>query len=85
MRGHSNVQGQRTVGIAEKAHLVPLDRLAEMFHFTPPRKDRMAIVDAVKGLIDGKIKAFVSLGETFCAPCRISGGWSSPGPRRTLR
>ena len=62
VRGHSNVQGQRTVGIAEKAHLVPLDRLAEMFHFTPPRKDGMAIVDAVKGLIDGKVKAFVSLG-----------------------
>ena len=62
VRGHSNVQGQRTVGIAEKAHLVPLDRLAEMFHFTTPRKDGMAIVDAVKGLIDGKIKAFVSLG-----------------------
>ena len=37
VRGHSNVQGQRTVGIAEKAELAPLDRLAEQFGFDPPR------------------------------------------------
>ena len=33
MRGHSNVQGQRTVGISEKPELVPLDRLAEQYGF----------------------------------------------------
>lgn len=36
VRGHSNVQGQRTVGIAEKTELVPLDRLAVQFGFDPP-------------------------------------------------
>ena len=37
VRGHSNVQGQRTVGISEKPELVPLDRLAQQYSFAPPR------------------------------------------------
>ena len=37
VRGHSNVQGQRTVGISEKPELVPLDRLKEQYDFEPPR------------------------------------------------
>ena len=37
VRGHSNVQGQRTVGITEKPGLVPLDKLAELYEFEPPR------------------------------------------------
>ena len=36
VRGHSNVQGQRTVGISEKPELVPLDKLAELLDFEPP-------------------------------------------------
>ena len=62
VRGHSNVQGQRTVGIAEKAHLVPIDKLKELFDFDPPTKDGVNIVEAVEGLIAGNIKAFVCLG-----------------------
>ena len=38
VRGHSNVQGQRTVGITEKPELVPLDKLEEQFGFEPPRE-----------------------------------------------
>ena len=38
VRGHSNVQGQRTVGITEKPELVPLDKLAEQYGFEPPRE-----------------------------------------------
>ncbi len=38
VRGHSNVQGQRTVGITEKPELAPLDKLASQFSFEPPRK-----------------------------------------------
>src|ERR1700760_2937325 len=37
IRGHSNVQGQRTVGISEKPELVPLDALAQQYGFEPPR------------------------------------------------
>ena len=62
VRGHSNVQGQRTVGIAEKTKLVPLDKLKELFDFDPPTNDGMNIVAAVQGLFEGKVKAFVSLG-----------------------
>lgn len=62
VRGHSNVQGQRTVGIAEKAHLVPLDTIDELFDITSPRHDGMNIVEAVEGLIEGKVRAFICLG-----------------------
>ncbi len=62
VRGHSNVQGQRTVGIAEKAHLVPMDKLKKLFDFDPPTEDGMNIVEAVEGLFAGKVHAFVSLG-----------------------
>ncbi len=62
VRGHSNVQGQRTVGIAEKAHLVPLDKLKELFGFEPPAHDGKNIVEAVEALFAGDVQAFVSLG-----------------------
>jgi len=65
VRGHSNVQGQRTVGIAEKTELVPLDRLAEQFSFEPPREDGLNTVEACEEIVAGKIKAFVSLGGNF--------------------
>ncbi len=65
VRGHSNVQGQRTVGIAEKPELVPLDRLAEQFGFDPPRAEGMNTVHVCEGLLDGKVDAFLGLGGNF--------------------
>jgi len=65
VRGHSNVQGQRTVGISEKPELVPLDRLAELFDFNPPRERGLATVEACAAIRDGKVKAFVALGGNF--------------------
>ncbi len=62
VRGHSNVQGQRTVGIAEKTSLVPLDKLKELFGFDPPTEDGMNIVAATTALFEGKVKAFLCLG-----------------------
>ncbi|SMC51842.1 FdhF/YdeP family oxidoreductase [Rhizobium sp. RU36D] len=62
VRGHSNVQGQRTVGIAEKAELVPLDKLKQLFDFDPPGEDGMTIVEVVKGLMQDRVKATISLG-----------------------
>lgn len=62
VRGHSNVQGQRSVGIAEKAHLVPLDTLQQLFHFEPPRLDGFTVVEAAQGVISGQVKAMVCLG-----------------------
>ena len=65
VRGHSNVQGQRTVGISEKPELVPLDKLAGMFDFEPPRDKGLTTVDACEGIIEGSVHGFVSLGGNF--------------------
>jgi molybdopterin-dependent oxidoreductase alpha subunit len=65
VRGHSNVQGQRTVGISEKPELVPLDRLEQQFGFTAPRDKGLNTVEACEGVLAGKVKAFVGLGGNF--------------------
>ncbi|ALV27088.1 FdhF/YdeP family oxidoreductase [Pannonibacter phragmitetus] len=65
VRGHSNVQGQRTVGIAEKTELVPLDKMAERYGFAPPREDGMNTVEACEAIAAGKVSAFVGLGGNF--------------------
>lgn len=65
VRGHSNVQGQRTVGISEKPALVPLDKLAAMFDFEPPRDTGLTTVDACEGIRNGAVQGFVSLGGNF--------------------
>ena len=65
VRGHSNVQGQRTVGISEKPELVPLDKYAKQFGFEPPREKGMNTVEACEGILAGKVKAFFGLGGNF--------------------
>lgn len=65
VRGHSNVQGQRTVGIAEKVELVPLDQMAERYRFEPPREDGMNTVEACEAIVAGKVSAFIGLGGNF--------------------
>ncbi|MDR7126641.1 FdhF/YdeP family oxidoreductase [Pseudotabrizicola sp. 4114] len=65
IRGHSNVQGQRTVGIAEKVALVPLDQMAERYRFQPPREDGMNTVEACEAIVAGKVRAFIGLGGNF--------------------
>ena len=65
VRGHSNVQGQRTVGISEKPDLVPLDRLAELYGFAPPREKGLNTVEACEGVLDGSVRGFVGLGGNF--------------------
>jgi molybdopterin-dependent oxidoreductase alpha subunit len=65
VRGHSNVQGQRTVGISEKPELVPLDKLAELYGFEPPRGKGLNTVEACEGVLDGSVRAFVGLGGNF--------------------
>lgn len=65
VRGHSNVQGQRTVGITEKPALAPLDMLAAQYQFAPPRTKGLNTVEACQGILDGSVQAFVSLGGNF--------------------
>jgi molybdopterin-dependent oxidoreductase alpha subunit len=65
VRGHSNVQGQRTVGITEKPELAPLDKLATQFGFEPPREKGRNTVEACEGIVSGEVRGFVSLGGNF--------------------
>jgi molybdopterin-dependent oxidoreductase alpha subunit len=65
VRGHSNVQGQRTVGITEKPDLAPLDRLAQQYGFTPPRDLGMNTVEVCEAMQRNKVKAFIGLGGNF--------------------
>ena len=87
VRGHSNVQGQRTVGISEKPELVPLDKIAEQFAFEPPREEGMTTVKACEGIIDGSVKAFIGLGGNFVRAipeqAKMEAAW--PGMRLTVQ
>lgn len=65
VRGHSNVQGDRTMGIWEKAPDAFLDRLGNAFKFEPPREHGYGAVDAVNALAEGKTKVFFALGGNF--------------------
>ncbi|HEU0043601.1 FdhF/YdeP family oxidoreductase [Sphingomonas sp.] len=65
VRGHSNVQGQRTVGITEKPELMPLDRLARQFDFEPPRELGWDTVATCEAVVSREAKAFLGLGGNF--------------------
>jgi len=65
VRGHSNVQGQRTVGITEKPELAPLDKLREQYGFEPPRQKGMNTVEACEGMLAGAVDAYIGLGGNF--------------------
>jgi molybdopterin-dependent oxidoreductase alpha subunit len=65
VRGHSNVQGQRTVGITEKPEMAPLDQLEKRYGFSAPRKKGLNTVETCQGVLDGTVKGFVGLGGNF--------------------
>ncbi|HSF26353.1 MAG TPA: FdhF/YdeP family oxidoreductase [Actinomycetes bacterium] len=62
IRGHSNVQGDRTMGIWEQMPKRFLDALAAEFGFEPPREHGVDSVRAIRGMRDGRIKVWVALG-----------------------
>jgi molybdopterin-dependent oxidoreductase alpha subunit len=62
VRGHSNVQGQRTVGITEKPELVPVEKLEAQFGFTVPKEKGLATVETCEGVLTGSVKAVIQLG-----------------------
>ncbi|WP_221326671.1 FdhF/YdeP family oxidoreductase [Actinoplanes sp. L3-i22] len=67
VRGHSNVQGDRSMGIWEKPPAVFLDRLRDEFGFEPPREHGVDAADAVRVFRDGRAKVFLALGGNFVA------------------
>src|SRR5216684_2505206 len=62
LRGHSNVQGDRTVGITEIPNDALLNGLARVFGFEPPRNKGHNAIEAVEAIRDGRSKALVCLG-----------------------
>ena len=67
VRGHSNVQGDRTMGIWEKPPAALLDRLERVFGFAPPRADGVDTVEAIRMMQSGHAQVFFALGGNFAA------------------
>ncbi|WP_454620737.1 FdhF/YdeP family oxidoreductase [Bradyrhizobium cenepequi] len=67
VRGHSNVQGDRTVGITEVPTQEFLDRLEHRFGFKPPTAHGHNVVTALEAMLRGEVKVFVAMGGNFAA------------------
>ncbi|MFC5606139.1 FdhF/YdeP family oxidoreductase [Variovorax soli] len=65
LRGHSNVQGNRTVGITEKPSAAFLQQIEDAFGFKPPPSHGHDAVKAMQAMIDGTAKALLCLGGNF--------------------
>jgi len=65
VRGHSNVQGNRTMMIYDKPYEGQLNKLKEVFGFDPPREHGYDVVDSIKAMHDGKLKVFFAMGGNF--------------------
>lgn len=65
VRGHSNVQGDRTMGVWEQMDEGFLERLGAEFKFEPPRQNGYDTVETIRAMEAGKVKAFISLGGNF--------------------
>src|SRR6185312_9236826 len=62
IRGHSNVQGDRTMGIWEQMPPAFLDALQKEFNFNPPRENGVDAVQAIEALLSGKTKVWIGMG-----------------------
>ncbi|SEL01610.1 oxidoreductase alpha (molybdopterin) subunit [Kosakonia sacchari] len=67
VRGHSNVQGNRTMGIDEKPPQALLDSLARHFHFEPPREHGHHTVEAIQAMLRDEVKVLLALGGNLAA------------------
>jgi molybdopterin-dependent oxidoreductase alpha subunit len=65
VRGHSNVQGDRSMGIWEKMNPKFRANLEKEFHFKTSPKDGLDTVEAIKAMHDGRAKIFFALGGNF--------------------
>ncbi|PYD74876.1 FdhF/YdeP family oxidoreductase [Novacetimonas pomaceti] len=65
IRGHSNVQGDRTVGIDEKPTQAYLDRVRDAFGFEPPREHGHHVLDAIAAMEAGSARVFIGMGGNF--------------------
>lgn len=65
VRGHSNVQGDRTMGIFERPSERFLSSIERNFHFSPPRKHGYDVVECIKAMHEGQAKVFIAMGGNF--------------------
>lgn len=65
IRGHSNVQGDRTMGIHERPKQKLLDSLERVFERPMPQEHGLDVIESAKALIKGKLKVFMSLGGNY--------------------
>ena len=67
VRGHSNVQGDRSMGIWERPSAAFLDALEREFRFAPPRAHGFSTIEAIHALHEGRAKFFLAMGGNFAA------------------
>lgn len=65
VRGHSNVQGDRTMGINDRPPVALLDALEKRFQFKVPRENGHNTVEAINAMLDGQARVFIGLGGNF--------------------
>ena len=80
VRGHSNVQGQRTVGITEKTELAPVEKLKALFGFDPPTEKGWDTVESCRAIIAGTAQGMIQLGGNFLRAApeyeKLKEGWA---------
>ncbi|HSN82694.1 MAG TPA: FdhF/YdeP family oxidoreductase [Polyangiales bacterium] len=77
VRGHSNVQGDRTMGIHDRPSEAFLDRVQSVFGFDPPREHGFNTVEAIQAMLEGRAKVFFAMGGNFLQ--------ATPDTQRTAR
>ena len=86
VRGHSNVQGDRTMGIFERPAEKFLDRMEQALGFPMPREHGVDVVQAIRAMRDGKAHVFMAMGGNFlsAAPDTEATGAALRGCRLTV-
>ena len=79
VRGHSNVQGQRTVGITEKPGLAPLDKLSELYGFEPPRWTGRSTVETCEAIMNGQSRRSSASAAISSERCPTPPPWKRHG------
>ena len=77
VRGHSNVQGDRTMGIHDRPSPALLDRIESVFGFAPPREHGFNTIESIQAMRDGRVKVFFAMGGNFLQ--------ATPDTERTAR
>jgi len=77
VRGHSNVQGDRTMGIHDRPSPALLDRIEQVFGFSPPRKPGFNTVESIQAMLEGRARFFFAMGGNFLQ--------ATPDTERTAR